>query len=704
MNIACTACSARYGVADDKLIGKRVRITCKRCGTVLIVDGNTNPPTVSASSSIAPSRPASSRSPAEVRSPPPPVAEPPFTVLNADGQQEQADIAQIVRLYRSGQLGSDSLVWREGMPEWSDPWNVAEIAAAFRRMGYTRPTPVPAAPAARQSLDETYDDEATQVVESNPQHEPPRYEDAEPPTNVVDASRLGSEPPIDEPRAASRPVAEDDEGPTYVARNPGSTNLNTAAREAQRARRASSRPPREGVRWSEPGRAATREPGPRAQEPAPRAQEPASRAQESASRARVSAPPPSSRASSRPPAARASSQPPAARAPSQPPAARSRSTRPREDLFARQAHAGSEEEQQADAVGAAGYDLDAPRLTGARNETSVLFSLDSLIKKEPPAPRQAPRARRDESLLVDSGNSLPVGGGFAPALSAPDFTAPVSASPPPAPSLPSAPYPYDDAAARSSRAWLYVVVLLAVLAGGVIAWRTGALPSVLAKAGLVTPPPVAVAVPPAPSALHPAGAAEPGATASASASAAASATAAASESATAAASAPSSSPSAAKAEPTTQAAAARTPATTRAAGTGASSPARESSARESTARESAAKESSKETAAKDTSAKEAATSTPAPAAASGPFDTAAAKEALTSTAGNAASCKEMGGPTGNGKVSITFAPSGRPTSVAVTGDLAGTTVGSCVARLFRSVKVPAFSGDPVTVAKSFSIE
>jgi hypothetical protein len=59
---------------------------------------------------------------------------------------------------------------------------------------------------------------------------------------------------------------------------------------------------------------------------------------------------------------------------------------------------------------------------------------------------------------------------------------------------------------------------------------------------------------------------------------------------------------------------------------------------------------------------------------------------------------------GNGKVSITFAPSGRPTSVAVTGDLAGTTVGSCVARLFRAARVPPFSGDPVSVSKAFSVK
>ena len=86
------------------------------------------------------------------------------------------------------------------------------------------------------------------------------------------------------------------------------------------------------------------------------------------------------------------------------------------------------------------------------------------------------------------------------------------------------------------------------------------------------------------------------------------------------------------------------------------------------------------------------------------FDTGAAKTVLTAAAANASSCKQADGPTGNGRVSITFAPSGRPTSVAVTGDVAGSAVGSCVAKLFRQTRVPAFSGEPVTVAKSFTIE
>jgi len=86
------------------------------------------------------------------------------------------------------------------------------------------------------------------------------------------------------------------------------------------------------------------------------------------------------------------------------------------------------------------------------------------------------------------------------------------------------------------------------------------------------------------------------------------------------------------------------------------------------------------------------------------FDAGAAKTALTAAAANASSCKTADGPTGAGRVSITFAPSGRPTSVAVTGDVAGSSVGSCVAKLFRQTRVPAFSGDPVTVAKGFTVE
>lgn len=88
-----------------------------------------------------------------------------------------------------------------------------------------------------------------------------------------------------------------------------------------------------------------------------------------------------------------------------------------------------------------------------------------------------------------------------------------------------------------------------------------------------------------------------------------------------------------------------------------------------------------------------------------PFDAAAAKAALGAAAAQATSCKQEDGPTGKGQVQITFAPTGNTSAATVTdGTFGGTAVGACVAKLFRAAKVPAFNGTPVTVSKSFVIE
>src|SRR6187402_533198 len=39
MNVTCTGCPAKYAVPDEKVRGKKVRITCKHCGTHIVVDG-----------------------------------------------------------------------------------------------------------------------------------------------------------------------------------------------------------------------------------------------------------------------------------------------------------------------------------------------------------------------------------------------------------------------------------------------------------------------------------------------------------------------------------------------------------------------------------------------------------------------------------------------------------------------------------------
>ncbi len=86
------------------------------------------------------------------------------------------------------------------------------------------------------------------------------------------------------------------------------------------------------------------------------------------------------------------------------------------------------------------------------------------------------------------------------------------------------------------------------------------------------------------------------------------------------------------------------------------------------------------------------------------FDRSAAAEALGAAAASASTCRSVDGPTGRGRATVTFANSGRTTNANVSGAFAGTSVGECIVRLFRQAHVPAFSGPPVKVAKSFSVE
>jgi predicted Zn finger-like uncharacterized protein len=94
----------------------------------------------------------------------------------------------------------------------------------------------------------------------------------------------------------------------------------------------------------------------------------------------------------------------------------------------------------------------------------------------------------------------------------------------------------------------------------------------------------------------------------------------------------------------------------------------------------------------------------APAVEAGPFNMGEARARLGAAAAAAAGCKKANGPTGTGRVVVLFAPSGGTQSATVSGPpFEGTPTGACVAARFRSVRVPAFSGSPFSVSKSFSI-
>jgi len=88
-----------------------------------------------------------------------------------------------------------------------------------------------------------------------------------------------------------------------------------------------------------------------------------------------------------------------------------------------------------------------------------------------------------------------------------------------------------------------------------------------------------------------------------------------------------------------------------------------------------------------------------------PFDRSVASSALSVAAGSASSCREPGVPSSPVSVRVTFAPSGAVTIATVeNAPYAGTAAGGCIARVFRSAKVPAFSGTSVTVHKTFQLD
>ena len=80
-----------------------------------------------------------------------------------------------------------------------------------------------------------------------------------------------------------------------------------------------------------------------------------------------------------------------------------------------------------------------------------------------------------------------------------------------------------------------------------------------------------------------------------------------------------------------------------------------------------------------------------------------AKAKLSAIAGAVQACKK-GDISGTGRVIVTFATSGAAQSAVVQGaPFEGTPAGACVAGKFRGARVPAFSGAPFTVSKSFTI-
>ncbi|MCL2724358.1 MAG: zinc-ribbon domain-containing protein [Polyangiaceae bacterium] len=358
------------------------------------------------------------------------------------------------------------------------------------------------------------------------------------------------------------------------------------------------------------------------------------------------------------------------------------------DLFGNAAHAGGESDvvEAAGGVDAAAMAAaHAEKLTGQRNESSVLFSLSSLTeeKKKNAAPASSrttataegsglidiralgasmgvdeSKAKGDTKARVDDIMNLSGGGAFGAPLAAPMLTpSPLEAA--------------DQAAAsgKSSKGFAILgaaVIIAAAILGGVflVTRNTTTAPATQTMAPAVTPtnePPAATPAATAPAENTPAPPTTGPATVPA-----------------VPGPKPPARPGAAAAGPKTAAAPA------------AEAPRPPSGSPDLAGAMAAA------------AGKPADAPKPAAVNTTAPFNRGAAAAALGNV--NVQACKKPDGPTGSGHVIVTFNPDGTVgTAVVDGGPFPGTAVGGCVAGKFRSAHVPAFAGGPQPVGKSFSI-
>jgi len=86
MNVTCPACSSKYAVPDEKVLGKKVRIRCKRCGESILVDGTTeaSAPSASGAARVAATGSATAGARTPVAAPMSPVSANPSTMSAGD--------------------------------------------------------------------------------------------------------------------------------------------------------------------------------------------------------------------------------------------------------------------------------------------------------------------------------------------------------------------------------------------------------------------------------------------------------------------------------------------------------------------------------------------------------------------------------------------------------------------------------------------
>jgi len=133
MKITCQSCQAKYTIADEKVLGKVVKIRCKKCGATIVVNGN-DPQAITTTESGPPEVPRPHDSTDTMPGG--------FTVNVADGDQRRMTVADVVAAFHAGTIDGETYCWRDGMEDWAPLRDVAELKASCMPDGPSAPNSV----------------------------------------------------------------------------------------------------------------------------------------------------------------------------------------------------------------------------------------------------------------------------------------------------------------------------------------------------------------------------------------------------------------------------------------------------------------------------------------------------------------------------------------------------------------------------------
>ncbi len=119
MKITCQACAAKYTIADEKVLGKVVKIRCKKCGATIVINGSDAPSTGAADGADA-----QGVDYAEGGSPPA------WMVNVGEGDQRTMEDHEIVSAYQSGVVNDETFCWKDGMPDWLPLREIGQLYGA----------------------------------------------------------------------------------------------------------------------------------------------------------------------------------------------------------------------------------------------------------------------------------------------------------------------------------------------------------------------------------------------------------------------------------------------------------------------------------------------------------------------------------------------------------------------------------------------